>query len=122
MLPTPTAEPTDLDYILPTDALLEIALHLRHALPPPLDDTPEALTRRDHAAIAQAASLHPANSFETQLAARAVAASIQSMDALGLAADPAATDETVRKCRAQAAQSGIARGRRSERVNPTLKQ
>ena len=45
MVPTASSEPTDLDYILPTDALLEIALYLRAAVPLPLDDTPEALTR-----------------------------------------------------------------------------
>ncbi len=54
-------------------------------LPPPITDTPEDLARRDNAAIAQVASLLPANADEATLAAQYVAAHAQAVDCLRLA-------------------------------------
>jgi hypothetical protein len=53
-------------------------------LPPPLDDTPEALFTRNHAAIAKVAALLPVNANEADLAAQCIAARAQAEDVLRL--------------------------------------
>jgi hypothetical protein len=87
---------------LPADAYHHLIRTLRLTLPPPPDDTPEALRRRDHAAIAAIAGLAPANAAEADLAAQFVAASAQWKDCLRLAQVPETTPEWAAKCRAQA--------------------
>jgi hypothetical protein len=53
-------------------------------LPPPLDDSPEALRARNHAAIAKVASLRPVNANEADLAAHTIAARAQAEDIMRL--------------------------------------
>jgi hypothetical protein len=53
-------------------------------LPPPLDDTPEALCTRNHAAIAKVAALLPVNANEADLAAQCIAARAQAEEMLRL--------------------------------------
>src|SRR5476649_782025 len=57
---------------------------LTDLLPPPLDDTPEALHTRNHAAIAKVAALLPVNANEADLAAQCIAARAQAEDVLRL--------------------------------------
>jgi len=64
---------------LPADAYWQLIRTLRLTLPPPLTDSPEDLTRRDHAVIARIAALAPANAAEADLAAQFVAASEHQM-------------------------------------------
>ena len=99
-----TAPPThaDLTAQLPADAYYQLIHTLRLTLPPPLTDSPEDLARRDHAAIARIAALHPANATEADLAGLYVAASEQWKDCLRLALQPELTTSWVMKCRAQA--------------------
>jgi hypothetical protein len=63
------------------DQLVYILLDL---LPPPLDDTPEALRARNHAAIAKVAALLPVNANEVDLAAQCIAARAQAEEMLRL--------------------------------------
>jgi hypothetical protein len=53
-------------------------------LPPPLDDAPEALRTRNHAAIAKVAALLPVNANESDLAAQCIAARAQAEEMLRL--------------------------------------
>ena len=53
-------------------------------MPPPLDDTPEALRARNHAAIAKVAALLPVNANEIDLAAQCIAARARAEDVLRL--------------------------------------
>ncbi len=55
---------------------------LNDLLPPPLAGSPEALCARNHAAIARAAVLLPADGTEVDLAARCIAARAQAEDVL----------------------------------------
>lgn len=55
---------------------------LTRGLPPPLDDTPEALLARNDAAIAQMADMLPTNANEVALAAQCVAARAQADDVM----------------------------------------
>src|SRR3984885_11193911 len=57
---------------------------LTDLLPPPLDDTPEALHVRIHAAIAKVAALLPVNANEIDLAAQCIAARAQAEEMLRL--------------------------------------
>lgn len=57
---------------------------LTDLLPPPLDDSPEALRTRNHAAIAKVAALLPVNANEADLAAQCIAARAQAEDILRL--------------------------------------
>ena len=98
-----STQPLPLDYQFPEDAYWHLMRTLRLTLPPPADDTPEALRRRDHAAIATIAGLAPANIGEARLAAQFVAASEQWSDCLRVAQLPETTPEWQAKCRAQAA-------------------
>ena len=65
---------------------------LRHMLPPPIDDTPEARILRDHVAIAKVASMLPGNPVEADLAASHVAAMAHYKDCLRQAAEKNAAD------------------------------
>jgi len=83
------------------DTVVEI---LRRNLPGLDNPTPQAIAARERAAIAQVASLVPANAFEANLAARCIATGAHADQCLGDAllydaADPA----RARQCRAQAA-------------------
>ena len=79
------------------------------ALPPPIDSTPEdpesdqedALTRRNHAAIAVLASLAPADATEARLAVQYVAASAHATYCLSLVQQHPPTSEPAMKLRTQ---------------------
>src|SRR5476651_218871 len=76
----------------PSHPAIDLATHLYYQLvytlmdllPPPLDDTPEALHTRNLAAIAQVAALLPVNANEADLAAQCIAARGQAEDLLRL--------------------------------------
>ncbi len=63
---------------LPTPLYYQVVYTLTDLLPPPLDDTPEALRARNHAAIAKVAALLPVNANEIDLAAQCIAARAQA--------------------------------------------
>ena len=69
---------------LSTSLYYQIVHTLTGLLPPPLDDTPEALHARNHAAIAKVAALLPINADEADLAAQCIAARAQAEDLLRL--------------------------------------
>jgi len=77
---TPPHPTTDLS----THLYYQLVYTLTDLLPPPLDDTPEALNTRNHAAIAKVAALLPANANEADLAAQCIAARAQAEDILRL--------------------------------------
>ena len=103
MDPCPEPEQPSLAYRLPRDAYWQLIHTLRGSLPPPVTDTPEDLARRDNAAIAQVASMLPANASEAALGAQFVAAHAQALDALRLAHVPGTDAASAMKCSAQAA-------------------
>lgn len=81
-----------------------LALHdLRRALPPPLENTPDGIARRDNGAIAQVAALCPANADEVLLASQYVAAHLQALDCISQARDYRVEPDLMIKCTAQAA-------------------
>jgi hypothetical protein len=104
----------DLSLQLPKSMYYQLIHTLRAALAP-VSDAPEDLARRDHAAIAQVASLLPANADEVTLAAQYVAASARAIDLTRLANEYRTTDHSFTlKCDAQAAgMMREARGARS---------
>jgi hypothetical protein len=63
---------------LSTDLYCQLVYTLTDLLPPPLDDTPEALRARNHAAITKVAALLPVNANEADLAAQCIAARAQA--------------------------------------------
>jgi hypothetical protein len=69
---------------LSTHLYCQLVYTLTSLLPPPLDDTPEALYTRNHAAIAKVAALLPVNANEADLAAQCIAARAQAEDILRL--------------------------------------
>ena len=69
---------------LSTHLYRQLVYTLTDLLPPPLDDTPEALRARNHAAIAKVAALLPVNANEIDLAAQCIAARAQAEDVLRL--------------------------------------
>ncbi len=69
---------------LSTPLYYQLVYTLTDLLPPPLDDTPEALHARNHAAIAKVAALLPVNANEIDLAAQCIAARAQAEDMLRL--------------------------------------
>src|SRR5450432_642955 len=69
---------------LPTHLYYQLVGTLIGLLPPPLDDTEEALHTRDHAAIAKVAALLPVNANEADLAAQCIAARAQADEMLRL--------------------------------------
>ena len=70
---------------LPRDMYYQMLHELLGALPPPVTDSPEDRIRRDNAAIAQVASMLPANAEEANIAAQFVGANAQALDCLRLA-------------------------------------
>jgi len=70
-------------------------------LPPPLDDTQEALRTRNHAAIAKVAALLPVNANEADLAAQCIAARAQAEEMLRLLRQHAGDIEMVMRLNAQ---------------------
>ena len=72
-------------------------------LPPPFEDTPEAILARNNAASARIAALAPANADQGELAAQCVAARAQAEDLLRLIRLHAADINLVVKLNAQCA-------------------
>jgi hypothetical protein len=69
---------------LPTSLYYQLVYTLTDVLPPPLNDTQEALRARNHAAIAKVAALLPVNANEIDLAAQCIAARAQAEEMLRL--------------------------------------
>jgi hypothetical protein len=69
---------------LSTHLYYQLVYTLTELLPPPLDDTPEALDTRNRAAIAKVAALLPVNANEADLAAQCIAARAQAEEMLRL--------------------------------------
>jgi hypothetical protein len=69
---------------LSTHLYYQLVYTLTGLLPPPIDDTPDALRTRNHAAIAKVAALLPVNANEADLAAQCIAARAQAEDILRL--------------------------------------
>ena len=57
-----------------THLYYQLVYTLTDLLPSPLDDTPEALRTRNHAAIAKVAAMVPVNANEADLGAQCIAA------------------------------------------------
>jgi hypothetical protein len=79
-----TFSPPHPDIVLSTDLYYQLVYTLTDLLPPPIDDSPEALRARNHAAIAKVAALLPVNANEADLAAHCIAARAQAEDMLRL--------------------------------------
>jgi hypothetical protein len=79
-----TSSPPHPAIDLTTRLYYQLVYTLTDLLPPPLEDTQEALRARNHAAIAKVAALLPANANEIDLAAQCVAARAQAEDMLRL--------------------------------------
>jgi hypothetical protein len=60
----------------------QLVYTLTDLLPPPLDDSPEALRARNHAAVAKVAALLPVGANEADLAAQCIAARAQAEEML----------------------------------------
>jgi hypothetical protein len=81
-----------METLSPSHPAIDLATHLYYQLvctltgllPPPLDDTQEALHTRNHAAIAKVAALLPVNANEADLAAQCIAARVQAEEMLRL--------------------------------------
>jgi hypothetical protein len=86
---------------LATPLYYQLVYTLTDLLPPPLDDTPEALHDRNHAAIAKVAALLPVNANEADLAAQCVAARAQAEEMLRLLRQHAGDIELVLRLNAQ---------------------
>jgi hypothetical protein len=69
---------------LSTPLYYQLVHTLTGLLPPPLDDSPEALHTRNLAAIAKVAALLPVNANEAELAAQCIAARAQAEEMLRL--------------------------------------
>src|SRR5487761_2338316 len=93
----------DLTLQLPRDMYYYLVHTLCAALPPPIPDTPEERVRRDNGAIAQVASVLPANADEATLAVQYVAAAAQALVCQRLAQAHAADTKLAMQCNAQAA-------------------
>jgi hypothetical protein len=81
----------------------QLVYTLTALLPPPLDDSPEALRARNHAAIAKVAALLPVDANEMDLAAQCIAARAQAEDALRLLRENAGDIALVMRLNAQCA-------------------
>jgi len=103
-MPTlPQPEPADLTLLLPRSTYWQIVHTLVIGLPPPAENSPEALAHRDNAAIAEVAAMLPVNAEEASLAVRSVTANAQAMDCLRLARQCPDNVDHVLRCSAQAA-------------------
>jgi hypothetical protein len=78
---SPSPHPT---IDLSTHLYYQLVYTLTDLLPPPLDDTPEALRTRNLAAVAKVAALLPVNANEADLAAQCIAARAQAEEMLRL--------------------------------------
>jgi hypothetical protein len=96
-------QPSDRTFHLPRDVYRQLVHKLRGYLPPPVDDTPEALAQRDNAAIAHVASMLPANADEADIAARCVGLGEYAKDCLLQARERRGDLSDYLKCTAQAA-------------------
>lgn len=103
MDPTPETEPPDLTLLLPHSTFWQLVHELQTSLPPPVDDTPEARVHRDRAAMADVASMLPANGEEARLAARCISADAQATECMRQAHKHRDDIVTFLKCNAQAA-------------------
>jgi hypothetical protein len=103
MTAQPATDQSDPTLRLPRDVYYLVVHTLRGALPPPPTEHPEDLVRRDNAAIAEVASMLPANANEATIAATCVAANARAMDALAEAREAAANGDRFwqQKCTAQ---------------------
>ena len=79
-----TSSPPHPTIDVSTRLYYQLVYTLTDLLPPPLDDTPDALRARNHAAIAKVAALLPVNANEIDLAAQCIAARAQAEDILRL--------------------------------------
>jgi hypothetical protein len=70
----------DPDHLRTERAYYQLVHALFARLPPPLDDTPEALAARNDAALAQVAAMAPVNADEAEIAAHCVATRAQAGD------------------------------------------
>jgi len=86
---------------LSTHLYYQLVYTLTSLLPPPLDDSPEALRTRNHAAIAKVAALLPVNANEADLAAQCIAARAQAEEMLRLIRQHAGHIELVMRLNAQ---------------------
>ena len=86
---------------LSTHLYYQLVHTLTDLLPPPLDDSPEALFTRNHAAIAKVAALLPVNANEADLAAQCIAARAQAEDILRLLRQHAGDIKLVMRLNAQ---------------------
>ena len=86
---------------LATHLYYQLVHTLTGLLPPPLDDTPEALNTRNHAAIAKVAALLPVNANEADLAAQCIAARAQAEEMLRLIRQNAEDIQLVMRLNAQ---------------------
>lgn len=101
MSETPSGPKVDLSQVL-TPVLYEHLLQtIRMALPPPPDDTPEAWADRDSRALADIASLNPANYVEVTFALHIVVLSAYADDCFRLAQDPSLSTSMSVKWHAQ---------------------
>jgi hypothetical protein len=99
----PDAEPTDHALRITGDVYAELVFSLRSALLPMPGATPEAIARRDNAAIGQAAAMLPANADEANIAANCVATRLYAMDCICLARELGVVDPPEsRRCAAHA--------------------
>jgi hypothetical protein len=96
-------EPPDLTLLLPRSTYWQLVHELQSYLPPPIDDTPEARAHRDRAAIADVASMLPANAEEARIAARSVSADAQAAACIRQARKYEEDVAIFLKCNAQAA-------------------
>ena len=96
-----TSSPPPPAIELSTPLYYQLVYTLTDLLPPPLDDTPEALRARNHAAIAKVAALLPVNANEADLAAQCIAARAQAEDVLRLLRENADDIHLVMRLNAQ---------------------
>ena len=86
---------------LSTPLYFQLVYTLSDLLPPPLDDSPEALLNRNLAAIAKVAALLPVNADEADLAAHCIAARGQAEEMLRLVRENANDIKLVLRLNAQ---------------------
>src|ERR1700712_3157979 len=96
-----TSAPPYPTFDLATDLYYQLVYTLTDLLPPPLDDSPDALLTRNHAAIAKVAALLPVNANEADLAAQCIAARAQAEDLLRLLRENAHDLALVMRLKAQ---------------------
>jgi hypothetical protein len=86
---------------LSTPNYYQLIYTLTGLLPPPLEDTPEALRARNNAAVAKVAALLPVNANEADLAAQCIAARAQAEDLLRLIRENAGDIQLMMRLNAQ---------------------